>query len=75
VQTTLCFIGIGGLEGFSVRNLKYMKKFSGLFSEDDIDQMGFAGLTWYHHMALVDKTAAGQTERACNSNYEGSVYL
>lgn len=42
--------------GFSVRNLKYMKKFSGLFSEDDIDQMGFAGLTWYHHMALMDKT-------------------
>lgn len=32
--------------GFSVRNLKYMKKFSGLFTEDDIDQMGFAGLTW-----------------------------
>jgi len=33
-----------------------MKKFSGLFKEDDIDQMGFAGLTWYHHMALMDKT-------------------
>jgi predicted nuclease of restriction endonuclease-like (RecB) superfamily len=43
--------------GFSVRNLKYMKKFSGLFTEDDIDQMGFAGLTWYHHIALMDKTA------------------
>lgn len=42
--------------GFSVRNLKYMKKFSALFTEDDIDQMGFAGLTWYHHMALMDKT-------------------
>lgn len=33
-----------------------MKKFSVLFTEDDIDQMGFAGLTWYHHMALMDKT-------------------
>ena len=42
--------------GFSVRNLKYMKKFSGIFSESEIDSMGFSGLTWYHHMALMDKT-------------------
>ena len=42
--------------GFSVRNLKYMKKFKSLFTEDEIDQLGFAGLTWYHHMALMDKT-------------------
>ena len=41
---------------FSVRNLKYMKKFEGLFTENEIDQLGFAGLTWYHHMALMDKT-------------------
>ena len=42
--------------GFSVRNLKYMKKFSGMFSESEIDSMGFSSLTWYHHMALMDKT-------------------
>ena len=42
--------------GFSIRNLKYMKRFSTLFVEDDIDQMGFSALTWYHHMALMDKT-------------------
>lgn len=42
--------------GFSVRNLKYMKKFAIQFSEDDIDEYGFAAVTWYHHMALMDKT-------------------
>ena len=42
--------------GFSVRNLKYMKKFSGMFNENEIDSMGFSGLTWYHHIALMDKT-------------------
>jgi predicted nuclease of restriction endonuclease-like (RecB) superfamily len=41
--------------GFSVRNLKYMKKFASVFDEDDIDEYGFAGVTWYHHMALMDK--------------------
>ena len=45
-----------GTTGYSVRNLKYMKKFANLFTEDIIEQMGFAGLTWYHHMALMDKT-------------------
>ena len=41
--------------GFSVRNLKYMKKFALTFTEDDIDEYGFAAITWYHHMALMDK--------------------
>lgn len=31
--------------GFSVRNLKYMKKFAIQFSEDDIDEYGFAAVT------------------------------
>jgi hypothetical protein len=44
-----------GSTGFSVRNLKYMKKFASVFDEDDIDEYGFAGVTWYHHMALMDK--------------------
>lgn len=42
--------------GFSVRNLKYMKKFASIFKEDDIDEYGFTAVTWYHHMALMDKT-------------------
>lgn len=41
--------------GFSVRNLKYMKKFATIFTEDDIDEYGFSSITWYHHMALMDK--------------------
>lgn len=41
--------------GFSVRNLKYMKKFASEFTEDDIDEYGFAAITWYHHMTLMDK--------------------
>jgi len=42
--------------GFSVRNLKYMKKFAGMFTEDDIDENDFAAITWYHHIALMDNT-------------------
>lgn len=42
--------------GFSIRNLKYMKKFASIFKEDEIDEYGFAAVTWYHHMALMDKT-------------------
>lgn len=41
--------------GYSVRNLKYMKKFCLLFSEKEIDQYHLSSLTWYHHMALMDK--------------------
>ncbi len=44
-----------GTTGFSVRNLKYMKRFAVEFTEDDIDEYGFASVTWYHHMALMDK--------------------
>ncbi len=42
------------MTGFSVRNLKYMKKFVLEFQEDDIEEYGFAGITWYHHIALMD---------------------
>lgn len=44
-----------GTTGFSVRNLKYMKKFAMTFTEDEIDEYGFSSITWYHHMALMDK--------------------
>lgn len=44
-----------GTTGFSVRNLKYMKKFAIAFTEDDIDEYSLAMVTWYHHMALMDK--------------------
>lgn len=44
------------MTGFSVRNLKYMKRFALEFQEDDIEEYGLAGITWYHHIALMDKT-------------------
>lgn len=42
--------------GYSVRNLGYMKKFASIIDEDDIDQYGLAGVTWYHHKALMTKS-------------------
>lgn len=42
--------------GFSERNLRDMKKFASIFEEDDIDTYGLAGVTWYHHKALMGKT-------------------
>ena len=32
-----------------------MKKFASIFEEDDIDEYGLAGITWYHHKALMGK--------------------
>ncbi|MBU4450125.1 MAG: DUF1016 family protein [Actinobacteria bacterium] len=42
--------------GYSVRNLKYMKKFAEKFKEIEFVQVPLAQITWYHHMALMDKT-------------------
>jgi predicted nuclease of restriction endonuclease-like (RecB) superfamily len=43
--------------GYSVRNLKYMRKFAALFPDYPKVQVALAQLTWYHHIALMDKTA------------------
>ena len=42
-------------KGYSVRNLKYMAKFAARFSADEIVQAPLAQITWYHHIALMDK--------------------
>ena len=42
--------------GYSVRNLKYMKKFAAMFGEK-IVQVPLAQLTWYHLQLLMDKAA------------------
>ena len=42
--------------GYSVRNLKYMAKFAKLFPDLEIVQALLAQITWYHNMALMDKT-------------------
>ena len=41
--------------GYSVRNLKYMAKFALRFPEKEIVQAALAQITWYHHIALMDK--------------------
>lgn len=43
-------------KGYSERNLRDMKKFASIFSEDEIDEYNLAGITWYHHKALMSKT-------------------
>jgi predicted nuclease of restriction endonuclease-like (RecB) superfamily len=42
-------------KGYSVRNLKYMRKFAELFDDFQKVQVPLAQLTWYHNMALMDK--------------------
>lgn len=42
-------------KGYSVRNLKYMSKFSARFSDREFVQAALAQITWYHHIALMDK--------------------
>jgi predicted nuclease of restriction endonuclease-like (RecB) superfamily len=50
-----------GAKGYSVRNLRYMKKFAEMFDGLENLQAPLADLTWYHHQALMDKTSG--TER------------
>lgn len=48
-------IAIPERQGYSVRNLKYMAKFSACFSDRKIVQEVLAQITWYHNIALMDK--------------------
>ena len=43
------------IEGFSVRNLKYMKKFYLEYKEDEIVQRCVAQLPWRHNIVLMSK--------------------
>lgn len=42
-------------KGYSVRNLKYMSKLAARFSDREFVQAALAQITWYHHIALMDK--------------------
>jgi predicted nuclease of restriction endonuclease-like (RecB) superfamily len=44
-------------KGYSVRNLKYMRKFAAIFPEIKIVQAALAQLTWYHLQLLMDKVS------------------
>jgi len=44
-------------KGYSVRNLRYMRKFAEIFNDFENLQAPLADLTWYHNQALMDKVA------------------
>ena len=44
-------------KGYSVRNLKYMKKFAQIFTEDDVDEYGLGRFTWSHHQILMSNVS------------------
>lgn len=41
--------------GLSARNLKYMRAFASAWTDREIVQAPLAQLTWYHHLALLEK--------------------
>ena len=43
------------MRGFSPRNLKYMRAFAAAWPDVAIVQESLAQLTWYHHIALLEK--------------------
>jgi hypothetical protein len=46
------------MSGLSARNLKYMHAFASAWTDREIVQAPLAELTWYHHLALVEKLDA-----------------
>jgi predicted nuclease of restriction endonuclease-like (RecB) superfamily len=43
------------MQGFSPRNLKYMRAFAEAYSEPEFVQEVLAQITWYHNIALLEK--------------------
>ncbi|MBQ7395773.1 MAG: DUF1016 family protein [Lentisphaeria bacterium] len=50
------------MQGFSPRNLKYMRAFAAAWQDFEIVQEVLAQLPWYHHLTLLDKVS-GREER------------
>jgi predicted nuclease of restriction endonuclease-like (RecB) superfamily len=48
------------MKGFSVRNLKYMRKFAEEYPDSQFVQEVLAQLTWYHNVTLLDKISDKQ---------------
>jgi predicted nuclease of restriction endonuclease-like (RecB) superfamily len=49
-----------GVEGFSLRNLRYMRSFAEAWPDPQILQLA-AKLPWGHHMVLLDRLKDGQS--------------
>lgn len=43
------------MKGFSVRNLKYMRKFAAEYPDIEKVQASLAQISWYHNLTLLDK--------------------
>ena len=43
------------MKGFSIRNLKYMRRFAQEYENSKFVQEVLAQLTWYHHITLLEK--------------------
>jgi predicted nuclease of restriction endonuclease-like (RecB) superfamily len=43
------------MQGFSVRNLKYMRAFADAWPDEPIVQAALAQITWYHNLTLLEK--------------------
>jgi predicted nuclease of restriction endonuclease-like (RecB) superfamily len=56
-------------KGYSVRNLRYMRKFAEMFDDIVNLQAPLADLTWYHLQTLMDKVS----DRAAYNWYAGKV--
>lgn len=48
------------MKGFSIRNLRYMRKFAEEYSEIDFVPEVLAQLTWDHNITLLDKVSSVQ---------------
>ena len=44
-----------GMQGFSLRNLKYMRALAESYPEKSFVQEVLAQMTWYHNITLLDK--------------------
>jgi predicted nuclease of restriction endonuclease-like (RecB) superfamily len=51
------------MQGFSPRNLKYMRAFAEAWPDEDFVQGVLAQLPWYHQLALLDKLPGPETRR------------
>jgi predicted nuclease of restriction endonuclease-like (RecB) superfamily len=53
-----------GMQGFSSRNLKYMRALAEAWPEESIVQVPLAQLPWYHNLTLLEKVKTPE-ERLC----------
>lgn len=61
--------------GYSVRNLKYMKKFYTEYNDDKVMQQLVAQVPWGHNVVLMDKVKIKKSERFIRGNKYDAKYF